>query len=699
MATLQKIRNRGGLIVIIIGIALLAFVLGDILNSKSGSLFSSSQYEVANVDDQSIPLQLYQQKLEEAYQAIKLLRGGEDLDEQVVESIQDQTWNSIIQTAVMESDYQQLGIGISSDELKDMFVGDNIHPIVAQVFGNPDTKEVNTQAVQNFIQNIDGQFKEQKPILIYLENEVIEKQKTVKYNNLIKKAVYVTKFQAEEAVKEKSTEVDFNFVAKKYSEISDSLVSIGENDIKKYYNENKDKYKQEASRSIAYVAWDVVASPEDNEMTQKWINDIASEFRTTENTVQFVNFNSDVSFDPKNYKQGELPESIDSVMFAADSGFVYGPYFEDRIYKLAKLHAINYLPDSVMASHILIKYEQDQAQYDAAHAKLDSLKLLLEGGADFAALAMTNSADGSAQAGGDLGWFKEGQMVKPFSDACFKGKVGDLVIIDSQFGSHLIKITGRGAEVKKVQVAIVERALLPSTKTYQSFYKKASEFAGANRTEEQFNLAVSEQNLNKRVAQLTENQKQVGGLENPRELVRWTFESEKGQVSDEVFEFGNRYVVAVVTDVKEKGIAPLAQKRAEVEVAVKQKKKAELFAEKFNAAITAGKSLEDIAQEQGLRVEEAKAINFAAFQVAGYGAEHKVIAAAVALGQDKISKAIEGSSAVFVIQTKAVVEKTNGNIDAEKSRLLSASRQQADYAVYNSLKEKANVVDNRAKFY
>jgi peptidyl-prolyl cis-trans isomerase D len=699
MATLQKIRNRGGLIVVIIGIALLAFVLGDILNSNSGSMFSDNQFEIATVDDQSIPLQLYQQKLNEAFEAIKLLRGGEELDEQTVESIQEQTWNDLIQTAVMENDYQELGIGISTDELKDMFVGDNIHPIIQQVFGNPDTKEVNTQAVQNFIQNIDGEFREQKPILIYLENEVVNKQKVAKYNNLVKKGVYVTNYQANEAVEEKSAEVDFAFVAKRYTEISDSLISISEGDVKEYYNENKDKYKQEASRSIAYVAWDVVASPEDNEMTQKWINDIVDEFKTTENTVQFVNFNSDVSFDAKNYKQGELPENLDSIMFAVDSGYVYGPYFENQVYKLAKLHDINYLPDSVKASHILIKYEQDQAQYDAARAKLDSLKTLVENGADFAELAKTNSSDGSAPQGGDLGWFKEGQMVKPFSDACFEGEVGDLVIVDSQFGSHLIKITGRGKEVKKVQVAIVERALLPSTKTYQDYYTKASQFAGSNRTEEQFNMAVTEQNLNKRVAQLTENQKQVGGLENPRELVRWAFEAEKGQVSDEVFEFGNRYVVAVVTDVKEKGIAPLSQKRAEIEIAVKQEKKAELFAEKFNAAISAGKSLEDIAQEFGLQVEEAKGISFGAFQVPGYGAEHKVIASAVALEQEQISKAIEGASAVFVVQAKTVVEKTDGNLDAEKNRLLMASQQQVEFAVYNSLKEQANIVDNRAKFY
>ncbi len=699
MATLQKIRNRGGLIVVIIGIALLAFVLGDILNSQSSSLFSSSEFEVANVGDQSIPLQLYQQRLSEAFEAIQLLRGGQEIDEQTAESIQEQTWNDLIQTAVLEDDYQELGLGISIEELKDMFVGDNIHPIVTQVFGNPETGEVNTQAVQNFIQNIDGQFAEQKPILIYLEGQVIEKKKLVKYNNLVKKGVYVTGLQSEMAAQEKNPEVNFSYVAKKFTEISDSLITIDEKDIKDYYNEHKDEYEQEASRSLAYVAWDVIASPEDNQHAKEWIYEIVPEFQNAENTVQFVNFNSDVSFDPKNYKQGELAENLDSLMFASDSGFVFGPYFEEMTYKLAKLHAINYLPDSVKASHILIKYEQDQAQYDAARAKLDSLKTLVEGGADFAELAKTNSVDGSAQQGGDLGWFQEGTMVKPFNDACFTGEVGDLVIIDSQFGSHLIKITGRGKEVKKVQVAIVERKVEPSTKTFEDYYSKASQFAGNNRTEQQFDMAITEQNLNKRVATVTQNQKQVGGLENPRELVRWAFNSNKGDVSSEVFSFGSRYVVAVVTDVKEKGIAPLIQKRTEIEVAVKKQKKAEFFAEKFNASVNSGKSLDEIALEHGLKVELAEAISFASFQVPGYGAEHKVIASAVGLEQDKISKAIEGTSGVFVIKVDAISEKADINPDAEKSRLMSASQQRVDYDVYNSLKKNANVVDNRSKFF
>ena len=699
MATLQKIRNRGGLIVIIIGIALLAFVLGDILNSNRGSLFSDSEFEVANVEDQSIPLQYYELKIQEANDAIKLLRGGQELDEQTRDQIREQTWNDMIQATILADDYEDLGLGISLDELKDMFVGDNIHPIVQQVFGNPDTKEVNVQAVANFIQHVDGEFKENKPILIYLENEVRTKKQVSKYNNLIKKGVYVTQQQIDLALEEKNTEIDIEFVAKKYVDISDSLITVTESDIKKYYDAHKDEYKQEASRSIAYVAWDVVASPEDNQLAQKWINEVAPDFKTTENTVQFVNFNSDVPFDGKNHKQGELPVQLDSIMFAADSGYVFGPYYENLTYKLAKLHAINYLPDTVKASHILIKYENDQAQYDAARAKLDSLKGLVENGADFAELAKTNSVDGSAPQGGDLGWFKEGQMVQPFNDACFEGKVGDLVIVDSQFGSHLIKITGRGKEVKKVQVAIVERQVVPSSKTFQNYYAKASQFAGNNRTESAFNAAITEQNLNKRVANLSPNQKEFGGLENPRQAVRWAFEAEKGVVSNEVFEFGDRYIVAVVTDVREKGTAPMEQKRAEIELAVKKEKKGEYFAQKFDAALSSGKSLQDLATEFGVTVETAEKINFASFQIPGYGAEHAAIASAVALEQGATSKAVAGLNAVFVITAKAINEKAEINRDAEKSRLVNAAVQSAEYQAYNSIKENANVVDNRGKYY
>jgi len=698
MATLEKIRNKFGVLVtIIIGLALLAFILGDVLKSGS-SLFSSSQYEIAEVAGASIPVQEYQKNLNKVMEVYKMNNKGKEIDDQTNQSLKDQTWNDLIQSYVMNNEYDELGIDVSLDELEDMVVGTNLHPIIKQVFGDPKTGVVNTEGVKNFIQNINDQYKEQKPFLQYIENEIVTKRKISKFNNLVKKAVYVTQKEADMAAAEKNKEVNFDFVAKKYNEISDSLVSFTDSDIENYYNEHKSDFEQEDSRSIAYVVFDVVASADDNFIAQKWINDIVPEFKSTDNDVQFVNFNSDVDapYDNKNYSKGELVPRLDTIMFDKEVGYVYGPYFENRTYKLAKLSEINFVPDSVKASHILLKYENDQNQYNAAHEKLDSLKLLVENGASFAELAKKFSLDGSASVGGDLGWFKEGMMVKSFSDFSFSGKKGDLGIVDSQFGTHLILITDRSAEVKKVKVGIIEREVVAGSKTLQDFYAKASKFAGENRDLDNFTASQEKLGMQRRVATISKNDKQIGGLKRTQQLVKWAFEANKNEVSD-VFDFDNRYVVAVITDVKEKGIANLDDVRSQVEQVVVKKKKAAIFTEKFNSEISAGNDLNKIAQTNSLSVEKSGPTTFFSFQLPGYGVEHEVIATAVATEKETLN-VVEGTSAVYVLKVVSVNDLTSNNAEVEKSRLKTGLLQRVDYEVYNALKDLAKVSDDRIKF-
>ncbi len=694
MATLEKIRSKAGLLVVVIGVALMAFVLGDILTGNK-TMFSGSSFDIADVDGTPLSVQSYQERLDEVFRVYEMNRGK--IDEQTSESLREQTWNDFIQEAVMVQEYEALGMEISDAELQDMVQGDNIHPIIAQVFGDPNTGEVNRDGIRGFVAGLDGQYKDQKPFWLYIEKEVISKKKLSKFNNLVNKAVYVTKNQAEMVMNEKSPEVNFSFLVKKYADVADSTVSVSDSELQSYYNEHKHEYKQEAERDLDYVAFDVVASQEDNLDAQKWINDMAADFIATDKDAQFVSMNSDAPLDEKFYKAGELPTRLDTVMFAQEVGYVYGPYFENQTYKLSKLSEVMDLPDSVLASHILIKYDQnDRDGYVAARAKLDSLKLLVEEGtAKFDELAKVHSVDGSAPSGGDLGWFKEGQMVKPFNDACFFGQEGDLTIVDSQFGSHLIWVNKHGEKVQKVRVATVERLVQPSDATYQKFYSQANEFAGKNTTADLFITAAEAKG--KRKVTVTENQRQIPGMESPRSLVRWAYEANVGDVS-QVFEFGNRYIIATVSDVREKGIATLEQRKAIVEAAVVKEKKGDKLVAEVNELLAAGKSLKDAAAAIGGTLETAEAINFAAFQLPGFGIEHKVIAEAVALNEGDVSKAIAGQNGVYVLQVTSKKEIPAGDVLTEKTRLESGVKNRVEREVYPALKELANVEDMRSKF-
>jgi peptidyl-prolyl cis-trans isomerase D len=386
-------------------------------------------------------------------------------------------------------------------------------------------------------------------------------------------------------------------------------------------------------------------------------------------------------------------------MFSSPEGAVYGTYFEESSYRLARLVKIDYLPDSVHARHILLQPDNNTNAAGLV-ALADSLQEVLSGGGDFANLARLYSTDGSAQEGGDLGWFPEGQMVKPFSDSCFYGPTGKIMQVRTQFGIHLIEVLAKSRNVKKVKVAYLSRNVEPSSETYQNVYSQAVKFAGLNTTYEQFNTAVSEQNLTKRYANdLTASQKTITGLEQPRALIRWAFEAELHDVSDEIFEIGNKYVVAAVTGIREKGIAPLDQVRTEIELEVKKEKKAELISKEFSASMASVQNIDELAGEMELTVQDANNVNFASVSVPSAGIEPNVIATASVMAPDQLSQPVNGNNGVYVIVVTNVVDPEGAELSSQKSRMSSLRESQANYEAYQALQESANIKDNRAKFF
>jgi peptidyl-prolyl cis-trans isomerase D len=336
-----------------------------------------------------------------------------------------------------------------------------------------------------------------------------------------------------------------------------------------------------------------------------------------------------------------------------------------------------------------------------AKAKADSIKNLIKGGQKFADLAMKFSTDqGSAVKGGDLGFFRQGAMVKPFNDACFNGKVGDMPIVESQFGVHLIEITGRGVESRKLMISTVDREVTPSTKTMQDIYAKASSFAGKNTNQESFDNAAKKDNLAKmQGANIDALAKQVSMLNNARTLVRWTFEAKKGDVS-KVIDLNNRYVVAILTSIKEKGISPLEAVRKQVEVDAIKAKKAEKFLAELNSKAGSASTIEQYAQALALPVDTAKDITLMAPYLPKSGRELEVVGTLSVTKAGKLVKPMKGENGVLVAQLINVTEATP--ITDFKQALQQATQSysgRVDYEMFEALKEKADIVDNRANFY
>ncbi len=700
MATLEKIRNRAGLLVaIIIGMALLAFVLGDLLNSGR-SLFTKSQYEIAKVAGKSIPYIDFQERVNNFIEINKIQSGKSSLDENTIDNIRNVAWDYMIEELIMSDEYSKLGIAVTGDEMMDMIQGENPHPIIRQFFSDPKTGVLNKSFMFNFIQKTLQEDKsERKTIWLYIEDEIYRQRRLAKFNNLIKKGLYVNSLQLKRRGEEVAKNVDIDFLVQPFTLIPDSAISVSEKEIKEYYKAHLASYAQEQSRDLKYVTFDVVPSEEDFKTAENWIKKIKPEFESIKETKQFVNLQSDVPYDDRNYTKSELPENIADFMFTASEGDVFGPYFENNAYKLAKLAKIQYLPDSVKARHILLQVNQDN--YAQVKQLADSLTELIKKGADFAELARQNSADGSAQEGGNLGWFHEGEMVKPLSDSCFYGKVGDVKEVISQFGLHIVEILAQSKDVKKVQVGILVRNVEPSEETDQFYYKQASEFAGLNNTYDKFNKAIKTENLVPHFAPgLKPLDKEITGLFAPRALVKWAYDADEQDVSN-VMKFGDKYVVATVENVKEKGYADIKDVTVAIELELSKQKKADKISDKINNLKSTSKTLEDLATALGTNVLTAASVNYSTRTIEGAGIEPNISAAAFALNQGVISQPIKGNNGVYVILITNTKEANNLDMLMEREKLVLQRNYEsrANYAAFDALKKRDKVIDNRANFY
>lgn len=695
MATLQRIRNMGPVIVIVIGLALVAFLLGDV-----NKLFSRSDRNVAEINGTPVSIQEYQARYNNYEEGMKMLTGKSSLDEQNQKYVKNQVWDKIVKNYSLSDIYKNLGLEVSDLELAKIVSGENIQtgldPLTRQVFTDPNTHQFNSKSAVNFFSNAN-QSEDGLQVAKFLENEMRDNRKYTKYTSLISKGLNITDFEATQLYKERVNIVDFDYTSIKYNSLSDSTISVTENEMKDYYDSHKNDYQQEESRDIAYVTLNVIPSEEDFQTAKKDIEYYKPEFAevsvdtSINELIDYVNANSEVPFDDKHYTLEELG---DTALFYASSDSVFGPVLENGSYVLKRVFDRVTIPDTVGARHILIQVD-GQVVKDTERAKeiADSLKTLIRNGADFAQLAKDNSADkGSAEKGGDLGKFSEGHMVREFSDACFKGNVGDLVIVKSKYGVHLIEITYQSKPKKeKVRIAKIINEVRPGNNTISGYFAKARDLSvNSDNNLDKFDELIEKEHLTKKIAtEITPETEIIAGVDNPDAVIRWINKDEtnKGSIS-EPFQDGNIFIVAAVTEVREVGTAPFDQVKDEVTLKVKKEKKGEMFV----------KEMQDVTSFD----KTAKNISFSSSRLNDDGIEYAVIATATQLDKDKISKPIIGENGVYVLKVtsktgvKTVEDKDiqNDKINAERRLYFTISRQ-----IFDALKDAADVQDDRAKFF
>lgn len=697
MATLEKIRNKGGAFVaIFIGLALAAFIMTDLMSSGP-SIFSGNQTEVLNINGKSIGIEEYQNKISEMEEFNKLNTGATSLTEEETYSLREQIKEMYINQAILEERYEQLGIAVTSDELIDMVTGRNIHPAIYQhpLFADVNTGIFDPQRVMSFLQN-----KNVDPTAYFywmvMEEQLLNEKLFIKYGNLLKKGMYMPTALKNQEIVSRNKSVDFDFIGVRLSTVADSLVTVSDKEIKDYYNKNKKYFKREATRDIEYITFAIEPTATDREAAMEWINKLLVDFSSPEvDAAQFVNLNSDIQYLGRNQRLAEFSTQVQDFISSAKVGDVFGPYFEDNAYKASRLVSISSIPDSARASHILIQ----EASLEASNALADSLMGLIKKGADFADLARRYSKDpGSAINGGDLGWFTEGMMVPEFNDAVFFGKTGDIVMTQTQYGIHIINIQQQGPATTKYNLATLVREIQYSSETYQDVYRYAARFAADNNTVEKFNQAIEEGKLVKRFGRsIRENDNNIGTFTSARELVRWSFESKVGSLSP-VFEFDDQFVIANLVSSAEEGYASVSEVSPQITNYLKQQKKADLLSAQLESKLASGADLATIAAEYDTQVESVNGLSFSDVQIPGAGVEPALVSAAVNTPAGQVSKPVKGNNGVYVLIVNNV-ENQEVSEDLLDTEFAQNTLMRVDYQLIRTLRNDAVIKDRRATFY
>jgi len=700
MATLGRIRNRSGLLLAVIGIAMLSFILGDFL--KSTNTGGGQGLYVGNVLGEDVLRQNFEIKVEEGIENWKNQNQQAVLNQTTIGQIRAQIWDQYVRELIMNNEFEKLGIDVSDDEFFELLQGANVHPEIAKVpaFQDPATGQFDRAKVLGYLKQIDqDQSGEARTRWIGFQKYLIGLIKTSKYNALVNKAMYVTDEEARIDFNSNSQNVTFNYVAIPFTSIDDADVEPTESELNTYYNNHKDDYTQDASKDVDFVVYSVVPSVEDDATTKAEITDLVADFEIFEDYELMARRNSDNTNSRFIFTTEDgLQDQKWKELFNAKEGTVYGPYQASQgVYRIAKLAAVQNRADSVEARHILIKPTQTMSM-DSVNKKIDALKLAIEGGADFADLAQKNSEDkGSAIKGGDLGWFSEGAMVDEFNEACFTSNRGDLSVVTSQFGVHLIEVTKTSRKVKKVKIAYIDRVVEPSTETFNTYYSQAAQFAGKILNEGvAFDTLVAENNLVKRSdSKVTSDKQAIVGLPNSREMVRWMNTNEAGSVS-EVFQFENSYVVAYLTKEYEEGTTELEDIKEQISALVIKEKKAN----KITESITATNDLASIASSNSTTVVSAQKATMANLSVQGIGYEPELVGSIFGTKLNSISAPITGNNAVYFIEVTAIDdEKLEGNFSQQKTNIVKQASSAANGQSYNALKEDADVIDNRSDIY
>ncbi len=706
MSVINKIRERSGLAVGIIAVSLILFIVGgDLLGGRS-LLFGGNQQKVGEVAGQSIDYQEFNAKVDELRAQFEQQTGRAPADQDLAQ-LREQAWNQFLFEIAYQKEFDKLGLKVSPEELVDMVQGNNISPAVRQAFTNPQTGVFDKSTIINYLKGLKNLPPQQQAAWASFEKNLSSGRLRDKYEGLMRMSVFATTAEAQKEYQAQNSKANVKFLFVPFYAINDTTVKVTDSQLEDYLKKHKDEYPGTDSRSIQYVTFSVAPSKEDSATLYNEIKSLARGLGAAKNDSTFAQQNSDARV-PLYMTAGEMPEQLRASIPTFSLGGIYGPFREGNTYFIYKYGGTKRDTSfTARASHILIRptAQTDSAKADARRRAEGILKQI-QGGASFEALAQTNSADGSAQNGGALGYFKNnGQMVKPFESAVFGATSAGLIprLIETDFGFHIIKVTEPKTNLL-YRVAAIGKTIAPSQTTRDEALRKADQFASDVRTKEAFDAKVKEDKslVVATADRISEGANQINALNGTeiRQIVRWAFDDKTDINSvSEPFEVGDQYVIAVLTNKTDKDDVKVDDYRNELTAKVRNELKGEQIMSKLG---NASGSLESIAQKYGAGalVETADDINLATGFLRSAGIDPVALGKAFGLKPGKRSKPFVGEGGVLMMETtKLTLAPAVADYALYKTQLQQNNTSRIGFYINEAIKEAAKVEDRRAKFY
>ena len=704
MAVLNKIRQRGLFLIIVIALALFSFVIGDLFRNTD-ALVGKSQNIVATINGKDISREDFMQKVEVAQRQL----GPNGTNTQAMNRV----WEQEVRQAVLETQFEELGMTVEKDQMRDL--------LRTNLANSPEFQNEAGLFDENKLNEYIANLKETSAVAyaqwVDYENSIGVNALQQDYFNMVKAGMTGTLAEGKLEHMLESETIDIKYVQIPYTSIPDSTVSVSKSEISSYINKHKKQYEVEATRDIRYVEFKEAATVEDennikqdlanllkdqvvyNEVTKN--NDTIKGFATVTNHKVFVNSNSDIKFDDRFKFKSDLPASVADTIFNMNVGDVYGPYKDGNYFKLTKVIAAIQMPDSVKARHILIPYVgAASAQPDVTQSKeqakktADSLlSVLKKDNSKFGEFVSTYSSDqGSVANGGSYDYFTYNTMVPEFRDYVFQNNVGDMDVVETVYGYHIIEVEGQKNKQRAIKVATVAMEIEPSETTINQVFRDASNFEIAIEKGD-FEAVAKEKDLAVRpvngIKVLDEN---IPGLGNQRAMVRWAFE-EGTEVGDyKRFNLNGGYAIVQVTATNAAGLMNTEQASVTALPAIRKEKKAALIKDRISAT-----TVEDVAAAENQTVKTALAINMKNPTISGAGKEGLVVGTAFGLKEGETSKLIEGEKGVYMVQvTKKTPAPELDNYQGFANQVGTSKMNNVNTKLYNALKEASDIEDNRA---